>query len=344
MLVHVRCTRVVILCTISAIGIVGTKILVTDLCSILSVDIQRIRLRNNPFRGIPAIFPDGKICLREIPYINCGNPNILTDGMVGSEYPDLFMETGMTDILKFVVWEKENRKQFISLELTNKTVTISTIDLYIYNYPAMGFSLPNLELYGTSSATVIIPPPESALEFDLINNDKLSQDDNNLRKVTLRLRMLTTVKALLLKWNLELLSMQFFGLSEIVLCADDLLPKYNTKSILFLTPEVYTTTIKSLLTPKSLMLTCTVSMQGSFEWLWKKKSINIVKSSRTSLFTADGTRTSILSISQPNCADAGTYLCEVRFSGVNDTYSRQFNVSFPGKPFLITITNSTLSM
>ena len=333
-----------ILCTISVIGIVGTKISVTDLCSILSVDIQRIRLLNNPFRGIPAIFPDGEICLREIPYINCGSPNVLTDGMVGLAYPDLFIDPDKIGRKQFVVWQKENRNRFISIEPTSDTATISTIDLYIYNCPAMGFSLPNLELYGTRSATVINPPPESALEFDLINNDKLSQDDNNLRKVTLRLRMLTTVKALLLKWNLiGLLNVQFLGLSEIVLCADDLLPDYNTKSILFLTPDVYTTTIKSLLTPKSLILTCTVSMQGSFEWLWKKKSINVVESSRTSLFTADGTRTSILSISQPNCADTGTYLCEVRFSGVNDTYSRQFNVSFPGKLFLITI-NSTLSM
>ena len=315
----------------------------TDLCSILSVNIQRIRLLNNPFRGIPAIFPDGGICLRETPYINCGSPNVLTDGIVGLAYPDLFIDPDKIGRKQFVVWQKENRNRFISIEPTSDTATISTIDLYIYNYPAMGFGLPNLELYGTSSATVINPPPESALEFDLINNDQLSQDDvNRLRKVTLRLRMLTTVEALLLKWSFAgLLNVQFFGLSELIVpCIENFLPEYNTQSISFLTPEMHMTTVmrrKEFLITKSLILTCTVSMQGSFVWRWKKEFVDIVESPRTSLFTADGTRTSILKINQLNFADAGTYLCEVRFSGVNNTYSRLFNIVFSSKLFLLIV-------
>ena len=314
----------------------------TDLCSILSVNIQSIRLEPNPFSGVLALYPDQITCFRENQYIYCENSSALTDGMIGPEQPNLFMDPNITDRLQFVVWQKENRNRFISIEPTSDTATISTIDLYIYSYPAMGFSLPNLELYGTSSATVINPPPESALEFDLINNDKLSQDDNNLRKITLQLRMLTTVKALLLKWSFAgLLNVQFFGLSELIVpCIENFLPEYNTQSISFLTPEMHITTVvtrKELRITKLLTLTCTVSMQGSFVWRWKKEFVDIVESPRTSLFTADGTRTSIMKINQLNFADAGTYFCEVRFSGVNDTYSKLFNIVFSSKLILLIV-------
>ena len=306
---------------------------VIDPCYIFSVNIQLIRLIHNSFRGTLALFPDMMICYRDSLSIYCENPNALTDGMVGPEQPDLFMDNPI-DRLKYVVWTKENEQPYLSIEPTNNSATISTIDLYMYNYPAMGFGLPNLELYGTSSVTVLNnPPPESALEFDLINNDKLSQDDiNRLRRVTLRLRMLTTVKALLLRWNFAgLLNFKFFGLSEFVLCEEDSLPEYdNTQSIPFLAPKMnFTVTLPKI--DKSLILNCTVSIQGSFEWQWKNGSINIVQSSTTSLFTADGTRTSILRINEPKFTDVGTYMCEARFSGMNETYSRLFDIQLPSK-------------
>ena len=255
------------------------------------------------------------------------------------------MDPEEIDRLKFVVWQKENSKRYISIDLDNNAAAISSIDLYIYNYPAKGFSLPNLELYGTGNAIVVNPLPETALEFYLINNNKLSQNDiNALRKVTLKLRTFTNVTALLLRWNFTgLFNVQYFGLSELIVhCGKVFFHQYNMQSISFLTPEMYMTTIvpkTEFLTTKSLILTCTVSIQGSFKWHWKNGSTNIVESATNSLFTVDGTRTSILKISQLNFSDSGLYLCEASFSGVTDTYSRLFNISFPSEPFLPVVSN-----
>ena len=257
----------------------------------------------------------------------------MTDGIIGPEQPDLFMDPEEIDRLKFVVWQKENSKRYISIDLDNNAAAISSIDLYIYNYPAKGFSLPNLDLYGTGNAIVMNPPPESALEFDLINNNKLSQNDiNALRKVTLQLRTFTNVTALLLKWNFTgLFNVQYFGLSELIVhCGEVLFPEYNMQSISFLTPEMYMTTIASN-TTTPLTLTCTVSIQGSFEWHWKYRSVYVTDLPSTRLWKADGSRTSILNIQPMFCDNAGTYICEARFSGVTDVYSRMFNISIQSK-------------
>ena len=299
-----------------------------------------ILLVPTPFRGSLAIFPDGTTCTRDpnTVLITCGTPNSLTDGLVGPNQPDIDSDD---DRMFFVAWNILNIKPYLSISFSNISAVISSLDLHMLNYPAEGIGLPNLELYGTSNISEINPPPESAVEFDLVGNQQLSQTDSTVRKLTLRLRTPRTFIAIHLRWTFTglLSNMEWFAISEILLCADESLvsPVYNTS---FLIPEEHTTTIvprTQFLSDTSLILTCNMSIQGSFEWRWRKESVDIEKSPTTTLFTADGTRTSILNISQVNFSIAGTYFCEAKPSGLNATYSRQFDIGFPSKPCIVII-------
>lgn len=296
---------------------------------------QSIRLEPTPFRSTITIFPDDVVCFRRTDYILCLNPNPLTDGMFGPDQPDL---NAANDRSSFVVWDDTNPKPFLSIEPRNNVVMVSSVDLYVLNYPMESIGLPNLELFNTANAAVITDPPlDSAVLFDLVGNGQLSQGDSTVRRVTLRFRTPMTVTGLLLRWNFSgLLNVNFFFMSEFVMCTDPL-PVYNTGSISFLAPSESMTTVvptTEFLTTKPLTLTCTVSNEGSFVWRWRRGPVTIVESSKTSLLTADGTRTSILIINQLDFDDAGTYLCEATFSSVLDFYPRLFDVSFPRKSLL----------
>ena len=64
-------------------------------------------------------------------------------------------------------------------------------------------------------------------------------------------------------------------------------------------------------------LSCTVANEGSFQWQWTHPS-GITLSQ---MWVADGTRTSIVQISQISAADAGNYTCRASFNGQSATTS-----------------------
>ena len=58
-------------------------------------------------------------------------------------------------------------------------------------------------------------------------------------------------------------------------------------------------------------LSCTVANEGSFQWQWTPPpGINFTK-----MWLADGTRTTIIQISQISAANAGEYTCRASFNG-----------------------------
>ena len=58
-------------------------------------------------------------------------------------------------------------------------------------------------------------------------------------------------------------------------------------------------------------LSCTVANEGSFQWQWTlPPGITF-----TQMWLADGTRTSIVQISQISAANAGNYTCTASFNG-----------------------------
>ena len=70
-------------------------------------------------------------------------------------------------------------------------------------------------------------------------------------------------------------------------------------------------------------LSCTVANEGSFQWQWTlPPGINF-----TQMWFTDGTRTSIVQISQISAANAGEYTCTATFDGrsANNTTVVQLN-------------------
>ena len=70
-------------------------------------------------------------------------------------------------------------------------------------------------------------------------------------------------------------------------------------------------------------LSCTVANQGSFQWEWTlPPDINF-----TQMWFTDGTRTSIVQISQISAANAGNYTCTASFNAqsANSTTAVQLN-------------------
>ena len=64
-------------------------------------------------------------------------------------------------------------------------------------------------------------------------------------------------------------------------------------------------------------LTCTVANEGSFQWQWTPPS-GITLSQ---MWVGDGTRTSIVQMSQISAANAGDYTCQASFNGTSATTS-----------------------
>ena len=58
-------------------------------------------------------------------------------------------------------------------------------------------------------------------------------------------------------------------------------------------------------------LSCTVANEGSFQWQWTSPP----RITLSQMWVADGTRTSIVQISQISAANAGDYTCQASFNG-----------------------------
>ena len=81
----------------------------------------------------------------------------------------------------------------------------------------------------------------------------------------------------------------------------------------------------------SVSLSCTVTNSGSFEWQWKKNG-SPVDTSRSQIWIADATRTSILVVDRLRYTDSGTYTCDVQHSTTISTaiYSRNISLTLEG--------------
>ena len=89
-------------------------------------------------------------------------------------------------------------------------------------------------------------------------------------------------------------------------------------------------TVEELTSTRNTTINCTASSSGLFEWQWKQNGSVISNNTKFSIFTADGTRTSILQITGLSVSDAAEYTCEVRRRGGMVYMPRTQTLSFPG--------------
>jgi hypothetical protein len=211
----------------------------------------------------------------------------------------------------------------------NLAQSITAISIEFLNYPAQGFSLPNLELYSTTTSAIVDssnPQLAQRIEFDL-QNSVLSPDDYQVTNVSLILSEELPNNNILLRWNYTgVYNLNYFIVSEVDFCSNTQPP--GETQITFQHPQSDNSVIMP--TTDELTINCTVSSSGLFEWQWTQNGSVISINDKFSLFTADGTRTGILQITGLNASDAATYTCVVRRRSGGGSVTRTQILSFSG--------------
>ena len=297
--------------------------------------ISTVRVSIAPFRQTTPISSALPTCVRDGAGVQCFGETVLNDGNLLPDFDNV------NDLDQFVVWSEDSTTPYMSVQVG--ILSVSTIDIYVLNYPAEGFGVPNFKLYTTSRAAVVDPDDAGSntveiIEFDLVNNAELSMDDRTFMKVTLRPRSPFSTApngGILLRWTFtNLLNVSWLGISEIVFCAND--TDFQPGEIEFLRPAepVVTRPSAQVLRSGSLTFICTVSSEGSFTWRWRKDGGNdLTRGGKFSILTADGTRTSVLTINDITFDDSAVYECIASFTfpGVLPATGPSYDVQFPGK-------------
>ena len=245
--------------------------------------------------------------------------------------------SGNSDIGKFLVWHSSTDRPFVNFAFFGSIPSITAINIEFLNYPAQGFSLPNLELYSVVAPTIIDPNSShnQRIEFELHNNNFLSQDDYQVTSVSLNFSESLTTSNLLLYWNsTRVYNLDFFMVSEVDFYLCSVAQPPGETDVTFQDPQsdnsVVILTVEELIIARYITLNCTVSSSGLLEWQWSQNGSMLSNNSRFSLFTADGTRTSILQITELSVSDAMEYNCEVRRRRGGGKMTRTQTLSLPG--------------
>ena len=284
------------------------------------------------FRGVVTPLESLPQCRREAQRYLCQYDAILGDNAPVPLEPDLENSGGGNNVIrKFLVWPNSTDGPYVNFGF-NSAQSITAINIEFLNYPAQGFSLPNLELYSVVGPTIIDPniSNNQRIEFELQNNNVLSQDDNQVTSVSLILLETLPTPNLLLYWNYTgIYNLDFFMVSEIDFCSDTQPP--GETQITFKHPQSDNLMIIPTVTiARYITINCTVSSSGLFEWQWRQNETVLSNNIRFSLFTADGTRTSILRIAGLNVSDAANYTCEVTRRRGGESMRRTQILSFSG--------------
>ena len=296
------------------------------------------RLTPESFRGTTSIEPTSPGCHLDGVRTICDGGTLLNDNMLGPEEPDI---NNSTHRRQFVAWRSDTINPYLNFELiSTENILLSAIDLYILNYPGQNISLPKLSLYHTSMSSTINPTGWGVTEipFHILGNDQLSQNDSTRRKLTLcpqtPFSVIPRIEGILLRWDFTGVSnVDYFLLSEVKFCTDSQ-PNFEPGVVMFQTPAVDQIVQPSaeVFASQTLTLTCTVLLQGSYEWRWKQGSVILNNTgAQYEILSADGTRTSKLVLKQLNFLDADIYTCEATYSFPVSFRSRIFDLQFPGK-------------
>ena len=296
------------------------------------------RAQPSPFRG-EFTFVEHPLrntqCFLSSGLLVCGPLVILGDGDMDMEpaQPNLNEQNNLlNEINDFLIWSNSSAHPYVSIH-PSVGPPITAVKLNFLNYPAQNVSLPNIQL---QRANTIEVTSGDNIDFILVSNEELSQDDYERTSVTLHLLTPLTSTYVLLRWSFEeVYNVEWFFLSEVTFCTDPQPPySASTETIQFLSPEANEVIQPSAqdLASGVLVFTCTVSNQGSFSWTWKQNNAVINSDIKFQTFTADGTRTSKLIISQLNFMDGAIYTCDVSHqSSPSNRISRQYQVIFPGE-------------
>jgi len=160
------------------------------------------------FNGVPTAPADG--CFVSSSSITCNNisDTVFTDGTVGDE-------TGSLMPTSFHAWSESS-----GFSLSHSTARVRQVKLFFYHQPSMGIGLPQFELSATESNVV---PGMSFLQYTILGNQDLSEDDAAVRNVTLALTTSQSNDNFHIRFSLpsETSEIQQFAISEVDLFSDE---------------------------------------------------------------------------------------------------------------------------
>ena len=298
-----------------------------------TANVRFFRTVSDSFKGTLAIAPRSQGCSVDgSNHTICPGFIVLADDILGPSQPNIDHND---DRLQFIAWNKTNMYSYLSFQLTSASL-MTAIDLYFLNYPNQNISLPNLRLYRTSDLSVTTASEMAEVIFDIWNNRELSDDDHTIRRVSLLPRTPFMSLVVLLRWTFtEVYNVDWFLLSEVRFCTDSQ-PTVPSSRVIFQTPITETQILVvgyETLISKSLILTCTVSNEGSIEWHWSRGSDMMLNSSKFTILSADATRTSKLTARELNELDDEIYTCEATFDNAILPERRSYDVQLPSKMY-----------
>ena len=263
------------------------------------------------------------------PEIECsGRDVVIVDRNTGPTTPNL---NSTTDVRMFLTWERQTRTDFLVAFITNTEMTFSSVELYFLSYPTQRIGLPNIQLFG--SANEFYNDLSGGTPINYTFSDVVTPQENTVNKVTLFLSNPGPLHAVHLQMSFTGLdNIDWFFLSEIKVCTGTT-PPPSLPAIQFQSPSDGERVVldTSSGTPTSVVLNCTVSVAGVFEWRWRKDNQILQNGGRFQITTALGTRTSKLAISQLRSTDASNYTCEVRHRSQSGYQSRTMELVLPGE-------------
>ena len=208
------------------------------------------------------------LCQRSGQDFVCLYNHILGDDQEVPTQPNLNGGDSNNDIRKFLVWQGGTQRPYIVFTFSSAT-TVTTINIEFLNYPVQNFSLPNLQLYATGGINVDPNSPNAQpIDFDIVNNSGLSQDDHQVTNISLVFS--STSRSFLLYWDYtDVYNLDSFAVSEVDFC-NGTPPAVSTSPIAFQQPQMDNTvivpTVEDFIASNNFLLTCTVSVSGLFEW------------------------------------------------------------------------------
>ena len=269
------------------------------------------------------------------PEIECtGRDIVIADRNTGPTAPNL---NSTTDVRMFLTWQRQTRTDFLVAFITNTMITFSSVELYFLSYPTQRIGLPNIQLFGSANQ-LFSNNLSGGTPINYTFSDVVNPQENTVNNVTLPfLSSPGPLNAVRLQMSFTGLdNIDWFFLSEIRVCTGTT-PPPSLPAIQFQSPSDGERVVldTSSGTPTSVVLNCTVSVAGVFEWRWRKDNQILQNGGRFQITTALGTRTSKLTISQLRSTDAGNYTCEVRHQSQSGYRSRTVELVLPGEDFTI---------
>ncbi len=302
--------------------------------SLLAVTPARFLTFTTVYRNTLVLSPSVCSLFRKT-HFRCDYDIVLGDGNTVSSTPDLSNNSPFLN--KFVALQRDSDMPlFIDFDLTGVSTGVTAIELSFLNNPENQISLPDIEVsrvtYGSSFFTDTVSPFSSRI----LNNQDLTQTDNQVR--TVFIRPLLGLASLNLRIGFQFNQFHDFNtllLSEVRFCTN--LQPFYTPDFMFLSP------LSNIVEPSaddlssgSVELVCTVSGQGSYTWMWEKDNSEISNFVNYQIVVGDGSRTSTLTIRNLTFSSAAEYRCTgeaVDLSTAVTTGSVVHEIQFPGKHF-----------